>query len=793
MADGSIVINTRVDQTGFAAGRGKLEAGIKGMTGSLKSMAAAAGLAFGAAALINFGKESVKAATALSNALTGLKSIVEGQGRSFQDAEGFLKSYISDGLVPAAEAATAYKNLALRGYDDSQIQSVMVAFKNSAAYGRQASLSMGQAISGATEGLKNENSILVDNAGVTKNVAKMWDDYAKSIGVSSTALTKEQKIQAEVNGILYETRFQMGDAAKMSGTYSGQIAKLEFQFNQFKVAVGDAIIPIITALLPAINALLESLTRAARAAADVSQALFGNAKGQQATAEATKDNAKAEQQLADATKKAGKEAKGALASFDELNILQTGSDTTDTAAQASVNAPTAAGSLAGGEIGKGTTVSGDVLKAVNVLEGIFSGLKDFITQAFSPSFEAWGTAFASLSEPVAGAVESIWASITTLWDEALAPFAGYLLEDFIPGIVNGFSETFAPIFADVMPVAISEFAKDFEFYSNQISRYVNDILKPAYEGIKTVALGVFDGIKKAWDEHGASLLEKFQTFKDGIREVWDSLWTKIIKPVFDSFMAIVTRLWNDHLKPLWDSLMDFFGSVGELVLSLWNNVLKPAIDWFIDNVWPKLKRVIDIIGQIIGTVIGIIVDNVRGIIKAVTAVVDFLVGVFTGDWQKAWNAIKDIFIGAWETAKNIFKGIINLIIDGLNLVWMGIYDFVKALVNSIGGIAGALGSLFGQNWYFAMPEKPPLIPHLATGAVIPPRAEFLAVLGDQKSGRNIETPEALMRQIVREELAGMQTAEAGGDVYVYVGNEQLDAYIERSAARRRLRTNGVEA
>jgi len=42
---------------------------------------------------------------------------------------------------------------------------------------------------------------------------------------------------------------------------------------------------------------------------------------------------------------------------------------------------------------------------------------------------------------------------------------------------------------------------------------------------------------------------------------------------------------------------------------------------------------------------------------------------------------------------------------------------------------------------------------LATGAVIPPNSEFLALLGDQRSGRNIEAPEDLIRQIMREEIA----------------------------------------
>lgn len=56
----------------------------------------------------------------------------------------------------------------------------------------------------------------------------------------------------------------------------------------------------------------------------------------------------------------------------------------------------------------------------------------------------------------------------------------------------------------------------------------------------------------------------------------------------------------------------------------------------------------------------------------------------------------------------------------------------------------------------------PTVPYLAKGAVIPPRSEFLAVLGDQKQGNNIETPEALLRKIVREETAGRQT---GGGSY----------------------------
>ena len=166
---------------------------------SLKKIASAVAVAFSVTKIIQFGKTCLEVATETTNAWIGLNSVVTGTGKSFSEAQSFLEEYISDGLVPLSNAVTAYKNLAARGYSTEQIESVLTALKNSATYGRQSSYTLGEAVQTATEGLKNENSVLVDNAGVTKNVAKMWEEYADSIGKSSANLTQEEKIQAEVN------------------------------------------------------------------------------------------------------------------------------------------------------------------------------------------------------------------------------------------------------------------------------------------------------------------------------------------------------------------------------------------------------------------------------------------------------------------------------------------------------------------------------------------------------------------------------------------------------------------
>lgn len=96
-----------------------------------------------------------------NNALVGLRSIVQGTGNDFGKAQQFIKEYTQDGLVSAADAATALKNLLARGYTNTQAIDVLNRLKDAASFGRQASLGLGQAVSSATEGLKNENSVLV--------------------------------------------------------------------------------------------------------------------------------------------------------------------------------------------------------------------------------------------------------------------------------------------------------------------------------------------------------------------------------------------------------------------------------------------------------------------------------------------------------------------------------------------------------------------------------------------------------------------------------------------------------
>ena len=142
------------------------------------------------------------------------------------------------------------------------------------------------------------------------------------------------------------------------------------------------------------------------------------------------------------------------------------------------------------------------------------------------------------------------------------------------------------------------------------------------------------------------------------------------------------------------------------------------------------------IGDVVGTVIGTISDIIGGLIKTISGVLDFLTGVFTGNWNKAWEGIQKTFQGIWDAMEGTAKGVINIVIDGINMLWGGIYNVVKGIVDGIGGIAGALGDIFGQDWHFKMPDKPPLIPKLATGGIVDKATT--AVIGE--AGREAVLP-----------------------------------------------------
>ena len=151
-------------------------------------------------------------------------------------------------------------------------------------------------------------------------------------------------------------------------------------------------------------------------------------------------------------------------------------------------------------------------------------------------------------------------------------------------------------------------------------------------------------------------------------------------------------------------------------------------------------------------------------------IVQFIKGVFTGDLEMALEGVKKVAKGIVNGILIIVESFINNIIRGLNWLITKINSISLKVPDWVPGIGG-------KGWSPHLGQMSSVtLPRLATGAVIPPNKEFLAVLGDQKNGTNIETPLATMVDAFKQAMA-----ESGGTTTVVI---QLDGKeIARSTVK----------
>ena len=201
--------------------------------------------------------------------------------------------------------------------------------------------------------------------------------------------------------------------------------------------------------------------------------------------------------------------------------------------------------------------------------------------------------------------------------------------------------------------------------------------------------------------------------------------------------------------------------VGEV---LNENLTKEKIESLIENVLPVIYGAMIVIGIIL-CVTGVALPIGIGLIVAGIGLLVF--SQMDLDWDFILNKIKEVWGGIcrwWDqNVAHIFtlefwEGIFKSIADGIWSAITSVGDTISGFFNGIGeGIGGLLSGL-GQGFSWVVPSFDFAPPMLATGAVIPPNRRFMAVLGDQSNGNNLEGPESLFRQIVREESG------AGGGV-----------------------------
>lgn len=280
-----------------------------------------------------------------------------------------------------------------------------------------------------------------------------------------------------------------------------------------------------------------------------------------------------------------------------------------------------------------------------------------------------------------------------------------------------------------------------------------------------IAIGVL--LYKNWDEICAAatklkdwVVEKTRELSESATRTLSNLKEKIAN-VWNIIKTSTSTTWNaikKTLSGLWNSLKSTASTVFN------------AIKTKVTGVWDKIKDKTSRTWESVTTFISTKVEAIK-------------------------TAITDKFNAARDAVKSAFEGIVNFIKAPINQAISIVNNAVGMINNAIGGIESAFSfgpwtvpTPFGSKTigFHATFPRIGTIPYLASGAVIPPRSEFLAVLGDQKKGNNLEAPESLLRQIVREESGKGQRNGNTYNVTVNAsGRKLLDIIIDEAELRRR--------
>ena len=703
--------------------------------------------AFAVKQVVDFTKTAVNSASQVQSAFTGLNSIVQGTGNSFSEAQKFINEYTSDGLVSINEAATAYKNLLSRGYDTSQIEDVLTRLKDSAAFGRQASYDLGEAVVTASEGLKNENSILVDNAGVTKNVAKMWEEYADSIGVSTNDLTQAQKIQAEYNGIMKETQFQVGDAAAYTKTFSGQIQQLKFNFNQMTVAIGKVVTPIAQLFIPIINSAISAVTNLFEKLQVVLKT-FGLempdvvSKTSSSMTGISSDIASTGDSAVSAAKKINK----AFAGVDEINVLKT-SDSSSNSSSGS-NPTTSSDTSISVTPATDNTVSTAISATVEKIRKYIEPLQNI-------SFDPLINAFQSLKDAIKPLTSKLFNGLSWAYFNLLVPLSKWTIEDVLPAFLDIFSgalnvlnsaiEDIQPLLSwlwenILQPLAtwtggiitdvLNRIGNALNWISqNEVAMTILESLAIAI-GLVASAIGIYNGVM--------AICNIVTGIFSGIMTVLTSPITLVVLAI-TALIAIIWLLidnWDsvsEAASKCWDWIVGVFQGAAEW----FNNTIVQPIANFFTGMWDGLKNGAQ--------------NAWNGIKSVFSSVASFFKDIFTNAWTAVKNVFSTggkIFDGIKDGIVSAFKTIVNAIIKGINKVVSIPFNAINTALRKIRSI-DILG-IRPFSWISTI--SVPQIPYLAQGGWFERGNPQLAIVGDNTREGEIVTPESKIYDQVRNAI-----------------------------------------
>lgn len=452
----------------------------------------------------------------------------------------------------------------------------------------------------------------------------------------------------------------------------------------------------------------------------------------------------------------------------------------------------------------GTQIIQNIADAlVVVMQFIERIAADTATWAANLDFYPLLESISNLTSAFAPILESIGNVLEWIYNNIVLPMLKWVIEVGLPTVINLVAKV-ATFLADHQSI-VEAFGAALigAFAAAKIAELASGVIKSA-SGIATAVKGLI------------ALMTGTGGIMGGIKAIATAIGTGGIFAIavgaaiaigvllyknWDEIRAAATKLKDwvvEKTRELSESATRTLSNLKEKIANVWNIIKTStsttwnAIKKTLSGLWNSLKSTASTVFNAIKTKVVSVWDNVKNKTSQVWESVTTFV---SNKVEAIKNAITNKFNAARDAVRSAFEGIVNFIKAPINQAISIVNNAVGMINNAIGGIESAFSfgpwtvpTPFGSKTigFHATFPRIGTIPYLASGAVIPPRSEFLAVLGDQKKGNNLEAPESLLRQIVREESGKGQRDGNTYNVTVNAsGRKLLDIIIDEAELRRR--------
>lgn len=590
-----------------------------------------------------------------------------------------------------------------------------------------------------------------------QNASAALGDYKKSLTSADAAQKNFNRSAAKIPGRMKKTKaaavpltksiLQLGNMLKMMvirqvlramisaakegfenlAQYSKEtnrdLSALKSSLTQLKNSFATAFAPILSVVTPALTGMINMLSKAVTYIGMFIAALSGKSTFTKAVA-VQEDYAASLEGTASAAKKASK----GLASFDHLEVLNESSSSSGSSGNAAVS-----------DMFQEVEIDNKVL---NFLDAVKEK-----TERVCEALALLGVALLLVKGFTAqGAID--------FYNLFLVPVGNWVLGEGLPRLITALAEgmlsidwsaingNLAALWIALAPFTINVGEGLLWFWENVLVPLgvwtISDLL-PLFLGTLSELLNILNGIIIAF------------------APAWTFLWTEFLQPLAAWTGGIILQVlqwFNDKLKWFSDWILEhqsdltyFIGLLGLITAGFL--AVEGGIK-LVNFVVPVLKNLLSGLVSFITSPAGLLIalaaivvwagngeemlDNLK---LAFGGLLDFITGVFTGDWEKAWEGIQDIFKGIFNGLIIIAESVANLVISALNSISFDVPDWIP-------GIGGK---------HVGFSLTPISLPRLASGTVVPPRAgEFAAILGDNKRETEVVSPLSTIKQALKEAM-----------------------------------------